>query len=162
MEELFNLIYFKYNEVIHGFNFNLKTISHFEKKSKQANIYVENINLMLSNLKYFRENNYSNKNFLTFLEYKENTELTFTSYIEQSFNEVRKEFFALKNISEQEKNEILKKMEEMEEIIFLDLNKNKRWNRLRPYVIWISGKKLDIATRLLPLIFKLDLERVLK
>ena len=51
--------------------------------------------------------------------------------------------------------EIMEKLAMIEEICSLPLTRKKKWDKLREYIVWISGKDVKIAMKLLPLFLKI-------
>ena len=55
-----------------------------------------------------------------------------------------------------EKEEIMMKLDEMEEICAQVVPRSKKWESLREYLIWVSGKEADVAMEILPLFFRIN------
>ena len=58
----------------------------------------------------------------------------------------------LELLSKKEKEEISQKLDEIETVCTSAAETTEKWNRLRPYVVWLSGKSLNIASYILPLL----------
>ena len=55
-------------------------------------------------------------------------------------------------INKKEKEEISSKLDEIETVCTSEMEPTEKWNKLRPYVMWLSGKSLAVASRILPLL----------
>ena len=60
------------------------------------------------------------------------------------------------NLPAREKEEIMMKLDEMEEICAQVVPRSKKWESLREYLIWVSGKEADVAMEILPLFFRIN------
>lgn len=69
-----------------------------------------------------------------------------------SFDEVRKEFENCGYLPEEEINQVICKLNEIEEILSSRESKNKKWDKLKNVMSWLSTKGVDIALKILPLI----------
>lgn len=76
---------------------------------------------------------------------------TNTNDVNVTFNSVRENIEKMDNLSDSELNEILTKIDELEEIINSKDTKRTKWNKLKPFLIWIADKGADVAISLLPL-----------
>ncbi len=62
----------------------------------------------------------------------------------------------MNELSSTEKEEIIQKLEEIEEICNLPITRKRQWDKLRQYVVWLSGKDVKVAMKLLPLFLKIQ------
>jgi hypothetical protein len=62
----------------------------------------------------------------------------------------------LEGFSNHCKDEIIEKLEEMEEICAKVLFKRQKWELMREYLVWLSGKDVEIALKILPAFFKIN------
>lgn len=58
------------------------------------------------------------------------------------------------SISEEERNEILEKIREIQEISNSNDSKVQKWNKLKPIWNWLATKGVDFVIKLIPLIVK--------
>ena len=68
---------------------------------------------------------------------------------------VRLSIGMMEEISSIEKEEVIEKLGEIEEICSLPLTRKRKWDKLRQYIVWISGKDVKIALKVLPLFLKI-------
>ena len=59
-------------------------------------------------------------------------------------------------MGEAEKNEIIAKFDEMEMIFLAADTKRNKWEKMRPYVMWATGKDADTAMIALSLVLKIN------
>ena len=152
LQELFHSMLFRYSEKIEGFVEEILVISEFENSARMAEIYRENVKCLLGRLKAFRENGYRNEGLLEYQLKKEGQSILQFS---ASFSQIRIEIGMLAGLHTFEKEEIIKKLEEIEQITVKPISRAKKWDMLRPFVVWISGKDVTVALKLLPLLMKI-------
>ena len=148
MGRLFEKMIHKYINVIDGFDKDLKVISAYEKKNNSGDTYRDNLRLIISRLEAFRDNGYKNDGLL-----KENIRgFNIRPYDRTEFDSVRLTMDRCEKIGKKEKEEISRKLDEIETVCTSAAEPTEKWNRLRPYVVWLSGKSLNIASYILPLL----------
>lgn len=76
---------------------------------------------------------------------------TNTNDINVTFNSVRENIEKMDNLTDNELNEIISKIDGIEEIIKSNETKRSKWNKLKPFLIWVADKGADVAISLLPL-----------
>lgn len=152
MEDVFNQILFKYVECIDHFADGMDVISVYDDKVKIAEALRKNVVLIIKRLEIFKNSSFK-KDCLEEYYLKEGVK---GERIEIGFNEARKLFYENPELTITEKKEIEEKLDIIEEIYSsIDTKKNK-WNRLRPMVMWASGKDVDIGLLFLSLIQKIN------
>ena len=104
-------------------------------------------------MKLFQQNNYSNDGLFDL--YLEQERAKDTIITEMDFTEVRLSIGMMEEISSIEKEEVIEKLGEIEEICSLPLTRKRKWDKLRQYIVWISGKDVKIALKVLPLFLKI-------
>ena len=62
----------------------------------------------------------------------------------------------MSDISPNEREEIIMKIDDIESIVSSVTTKKNKWYALRPYIVWASGKEVNIAMLILPLIMKIN------
>ncbi|MDD3393179.1 MAG: hypothetical protein PHG19_00870 [Anaerotignum sp.] len=152
MSVLFRFLIRTYKDKVEGFCDGLKVNQPYEEPALQAEAYRENIKKMLERLEGFRQNGYQNEGLLEYYLQQEQNDVS----MEVDFTQLRLEFGFMQNISNCEKDEIIEKLEEMEEICSRVLLKRPKWELMRKYLIWLSGKDVDIALKILPIFFKIN------
>ncbi|WMI81494.1 hypothetical protein [Anaerotignum sp. MB30-C6] len=151
MSVLFRYLVNTYKDKIEGFCIGLKVIQPYEKSALKAEAYRENIKKMVKRLEGFRYNGYQNEGLLDYYLKLEHSDLS----LDVDFTDLRLEIGLMENISKYEKDEIIEKLGEMEDICSQVLFKRQKWERMREYLVWLSGKDVDIALKILPIFFKI-------
>lgn len=151
MAELFGYLLQRYDEKIEGFLEDLCVIQDRESSADAAEIYRYNIRLLLTRLEGFRENGYSNEGLAEYYIRKEQREINLTA----DFTSVRMAF-GLRQMHPLEKEEVMEKLDEMEEICSKPVPKGKKWEMMRGYLVWLSGKDVETAMQMLPLFFRIN------
>ncbi|MCI8341724.1 MAG: hypothetical protein HFE62_00700 [Firmicutes bacterium] len=152
MEKAFNTVFFKYSGKIQGFESGMDVISVFDKKTKMAESLRKNIQLVIKRLEIYQNSGFRE-------------ECLYEHYLKEgvqgetlniSFQEARKILYEKEGMSASEKKEIEEKLDEVEQIYeSVDAKKNK-WNRMRPILMWLSGKDVDTGLTFLALIQKIN------
>lgn len=157
MEELFNKILFKYISIVEGIDCGLKVISTYEESNKKAETFRANITLLMKRIIAFKSNKYRNEGLYEYyLKSDASNGMSADKYFTMGFNEARHSIENDSSITSREKEEIIDKIDEIEEICRMAITKNAKWEHLRPYVFWLSGKDLNVAKILIPLFLKIN------
>lgn len=154
MESLFLMLISHYIDRINGFAENIEVLNGWEKVSQQIEICRRNILLLIERIKLFQQNGYSNEGLLDLYLKQEREKEIIT--IETDFSAVHLSISMMNELSSAEKEEIIQKLEEIEEICSLPITRKRQWDKLRQYVVWISGKDVRVAMKLLPLFLKIQ------
>ena len=129
----------------------LCVIQNREDSADMAAVYRKNISRLMERMEAFRENGYSNEGLMEYYIRKEQKEINFFA----DFTTVRIAL-GMEQIPLLEKEEIMEKLDEMEEICAQVVPRSKKWESLREYLIWLSGKDVNIAMQILPLFFRIN------
>ena len=151
MEGLFYRLMEHYSDQIDGFVKGLRVIQSDEDSADLAEAYRENVKIMMERLRGFRENNYSNEGLMEYYMMRDRQELDF----EADFTTVRLEL-GLMELSRGEREEIIRHLDLMEEICSQVMTKAEKWEALREHLVWLSGKDVTVAMKLLPLFFRIN------
>lgn len=151
MEALFQLLMEHHAEEIDGFVKGLRVIQPYEGTADMARVYRENVKVMIEHLKGFRENGYSNEGLMEYYMLRDRQELDF----EADFTTVRLDL-GLMELSRAERDDIIRHLDEMEEICAQVMTKRDKWEALREHLVWLSGKDVTVAMKLLPLFFRIN------
>ena len=138
LEELFRLLLEHYAERIEGFTKRLKVIQPYEDIADMAENY--------------RENGYSNEGLIEYSIAKEREELNFNA----DFTTVRLEIGMMQGLSLAEREDIMVHLDAMETICAQVTPKKERWEMLREHLVWLSGKDVTVAMKILPLFFRIN------
>lgn len=152
LEELFQTMLFRYIDIIDNFAEGMRVVSFYETSAKLAENYRENVKILLERLYAFQENGYSNEGFGEVLSKTQDDNVGEISF---NFTQVRIDIGMMEGICQVEREDINQKLSEMEEICAMPISMKKKWEKLRGYVVWVSGKKAEIALKLLPLFLKM-------
>ena len=151
MEGLFYRLMEHYGDQIDGFVKGLRVIQSDEDTADRAKAYRENVKIMMDRLKGFRENGYSNEGLMEYYMMRDRQELDF----EADFTTVRLEL-GLMELSRGEREDIMRHLDEMESICAQVMTKKEKWEELRKHLVWLSGKDVTVAMKLLPLFFRIN------
>lgn len=149
--EVFQRLLLHYEGKIDGFHKDLSVIQNREPSADSAEVYRRNILLLLERMKGFLENGCSNQGLAEYYIRKEQKPVDLGA----GFTTVRISL-GMRKISALEKEEIMEKLDEMEEICAKAIPRRNKWDLMRKYLIWLSGKDVDIAMEILPLFFKIN------
>lgn len=75
--------------------------------------------------------------------------------VDISFNSVREKVKVMSALPEAEINEILRKIDEIENIVHLSDRKAKKWENAKNIIKWIADKGVDVGITLLPLLLQI-------
>lgn len=151
LEQLFQTILFRYIDIIKNFAEEIRVVSAYETNAKLAETYRENIKILLERLYAFQKNGYSNEGLGEYF-HKDTEEMASFCL---SFTQVRMEIGMMEGICEAQRQEINEKLAEMEAICAMPISMKKKWEKLRGYVVWLSGKNAEVAMKILPLFLKI-------
>ncbi|MDD3570653.1 MAG: hypothetical protein PHY44_06080 [Lachnospiraceae bacterium] len=152
MESLFNAMLFKYVDVIEGFADGMEVISAYEEKAKVAEALRNNVDLIIKRLEIFKALGYRCQSLKDYYLMEDVS----GHEVNVGFNEARSIVAEIARIGVIEKKEIIDKIDEIEEICISIDTKKAKWDKLRPYVLWASGKDVEIAMLALSLIQKIN------
>lgn len=152
MEGLFQLLLEHYTEEIDGFTKGLRVIQPYEDTADMAKIYRENVQVLLERMKGFRENNYSNEGLMEYYMLRDRQELDF----EADFTTVRIDLGMMECLSRSEREDIMVHLDAMEDICAQVMTKKEKWEALRGHLVWLSGKDVTVAMKVLPLFFRIN------
>lgn len=151
LEELFYHLMERYKERIKGFSNELQVMQVYESSTAMAEIYRENISLLLERLKGFRENGYSNEGLTEYYIRRDWQEM----HLDADFTAVRIELGMLK-ISAEVMEEIAQHIDDMEAICARVATQKEKWEGMRKHLVWLSGQDVSVAVKVLPLFFKIN------
>lgn len=152
MQQLFHYLMTKYQNIIDNYCTGLRITQPFDTAADQANVYKSNVDLLISRLIDFRANRYENSNLMEYYLNKEYENIS----VDISFHELRMAIGMMNKISPFERQEIIEKIGEIENICSKVAFKGEKWELLREYVVWLSGKHVDVAMKILPVFLKIN------
>ncbi len=151
LSDLFFRLLHRYDDKIEGFDEGLCVIQEQEASAESAAICRQNIKTLTKRLKAFLANNCSNEGLTEYYINQEQSNIDFHA----DFTSVRLSLGML-SLAPQETEEIMEKLGAMEEICAQVVPRSKKWDALREYLIWLSGKSAEIAMLILPLFFRIN------
>ena len=154
IEALFLMLISHYIDRIDGFAEDIEVMSGYETVEQQAEVCRKNVLLLIDRMKLFQKNNYSNNGLVDLYVKQENEKDIIT--VEMDFTATKLSISMMEGISSLEKEEVIRKLGEIEQICNLPLTRKRKWDKLRQYVVWVSGKDVKIAMKLLPLFLKIQ------
>lgn len=146
MEEVYNRLLFNYADKVEGFSHGLKVVSSYETIAKLTETYRNNVKVLMQRLEVFKNQGYKNSFGMSDEMYEFKKELT------NMFNQARFDIEADLEIAQKEKEELIKKIDEIEQITLEKSEKEERWAKLRPFILWISGKTMKGASYVLKIL----------
>lgn len=150
---LHNTLISKYGKIIDGFKDDLINLWYDEDGTSCA----KNLETMRQKLVLFKAMGYSNQ----FSENATDRGVTInnTNRMDVSFNisfpEARAKVENMSSLSEGEIQEILQRINELEEIVNSSDRKTKKWDKAKEIIKWIAEKGIDVGLTLIPLLLKL-------
>ena len=151
MKNLHATLVSKYGNIIDGFKEDLRSLFYDETGSSVRC----NLETMKQKLQLFKSMGYAN------IYAKHDTGVTFnntnqlTANINITFSEVREKIENMSALQDSEIEEILSKIEELEEIVQSSERKTKKWEKAKGIIKWVADKGVDVGISLLPLILKI-------
>lgn len=152
MARIFSHLFNRYRHRIERFLEGLWVLQADEDSANAAIACRNNVALLLERLEGFRENDYSNDGLMQYYITKEHEEIHF----DVDFTQVRMEIGMMDALSHLEQEEIMEHLDDMEEICAKVAFRREKWNLLREHLIWVSGKDVAIAMKILPLFFRIS------
>ena len=73
-----------------------------------------------------------------------------------SFNMARETINSMTALTNEEIEEIQKRINELEEIVSSKDSKSKKWSKVKEIIKWIADKGVDVGIALLPLVLKIS------
>lgn len=148
LEDIFNRLLFGYMDKIDGLSNGLNVVS----PEAGTEPLRENVNILMERLKDFLECGCSNDALRD--KYYGTGKDPFETRMK--FCAVREYIEGADALTEREKEEITGKIDEIEEICLSVDTKRSKWSKLRPYIVWVSGKNVNIAMMILPLFLTIN------
>ena len=81
---------------------------------------------------------------------------TNTIRINLTFDEARKDVQNMTSLTDADKDEILKRIEELEKVVNSGESKKSKWEKAKPVLKWLADKSFDIGRVILPLLLKIQ------
>lgn len=91
----------------------------------------------------------------TQINIKNNLTATQSQNISISFEDVKQQIEEMTGLSENETNEALSKIDEIKGILESKGNKKTKWQKIKPLLLWLADKSVDVGCAILPLILEI-------
>lgn len=141
----------KYTPIIDGFDKHLQNLFYDNDKK----YCLQNIKTMVEKLELFvamgYKNTYSKKTPQTII----NNSNTNSVDISISFENAKKQVEEMSALTDTELEEVLKKIDELKEIVDSKDRKTKKWENAKGIIKWIADKGVDVGLTLLPLLLQI-------
>ena len=132
---------------VEGFSKDLQVVNEHYDKEKAAKTYRFNIALMEERLEDYVANKCEGLSRHTV----KNPE-----YISELFDAGKVKISMMDSLSDSAKSDILKRLDEIKAICLSEDSAEVKWEKMRPHIMWLSGKDVRSALIILPLITHLD------
>ena len=76
--------------------------------------------------------------------------------MDADFTTVRLEIGMMDCLHKLERDEIIAHIDAMEEVCAQVVPKREKWESLREHLVWLSGKNVTVAMKILPLFFRIN------
>lgn len=152
LERLFHLLLEHYAEKIEGFVRGLHVVQPYDATADRAEIYRQNVSLLMDRLKGFRENGCKNEGLAEYYIRRERQDIDKNA----DFTATRLKLGMLPELNRLEKEEIMAHLDEMEMICAQAIPKKEKWEALREHMVWLSGKDVRVMLLMLPLFFRIN------
>ncbi len=155
--DLLNELMGKYSKVSNNFP-NIEMNSLLFKM--HPNVPMENIRTIQGFLKAYRLNNCEDYKFDESVHNGINVITNISNNNEntinlQNFSEVRNKIEEMGSLTDSEIDEILSKIDELENIVNSSDRKTKKWDKAKGIINWIATKGVDVALTVIPLLMKI-------
>lgn len=152
----------KYPEYISNFGKSLYNYSDqygFNPEYSGFESMIYNLKVMKNKLIAFKNHRYRNSSSVisdNSINIENNLRATQSQTMTITFEDVKRQIENMTALSERETEETLEKVDEMKDIIEGDENKKTKWQKIKPILLWLADKSVDVGMTLLPLLLKID------
>ena len=150
---LHNTLISKYGKIIDGFKNDLRRLYYDDSGAYRT----QNLETMRQKLILFKAMGYENQ----FEEKAADNGVTINNTnrmdvnVNITFSEARAKVEDMTSLKEEEIQEILQKIDELEQLVNSKDRKTKKWDKAKEIIKWIAEKGIDVGLTLLPLLLKL-------
>lgn len=79
-----------------------------------------------------------------------------TVNISISFEEARKQVEEMSSLTDEQTRDVLERIEEIERVLNTDTSKKRKWEKIKPVLVWLADKSYDLGKTILPLLLKIQ------
>ena len=141
----------KYGNIIDGFKDDLHLLTYDQSGSYAR----DNIETMRQKLVLFKAMEYQNVYAESDSGITVNNTNQMTANINITFSEAKANVERMSALSDPEIEEILKKINELEDIVNSTDRKSKKWDKAKGIINWVATKGVDVAMTIIPLLMKI-------
>ena len=142
LEGLFQRVLTRQAEYVEGLDSGLTPLFSGESHAEKAKACRDNLSMIWRRLAAFRDNGYQNQSFRADPAYQKR--------LQEAFNSLRLQTPQL-GLAERPLAELQAQLDDLEQLGLENISENEKWNRLRPYLVWLSGKDVQLGRLILPL-----------
>lgn len=73
-----------------------------------------------------------------------------------TFEQARSEVKEMSSLTDEQTQEVLKRIDEIERVLNTDTSKKTKWEKIKPVLIWLADKSYDLGKTILPLLLKIQ------
>ena len=73
-----------------------------------------------------------------------------------TFEQARSEVKEMSSLTDEQTQEVLERIDDIEQIINTDSSKKSKWERIKPVLVWLADKSYDLGKTILPLLLKIQ------
>lgn len=132
----------------------------FNMDLMDENSLRHNIFVLKNKLIAFKNYGYKNRKFAqdnNGINIQNTLSATQTQTINLSFEDVKRQVAEMTGLSDEETKETLDKIDEIKAIVELNEPKKSKWQKIKPILIWLADKSVDVGIALMPLIMKVGI-----
>lgn len=152
LEKLFHLLLEHYAERIEGFVKGLHVLQPYEATADKAEIYRQNVSILLDRLKAFEANGCKNEGLMEYYIRRDKQKIDMNA----DFTSIRLQIGMMPELHRAEREDIMQHLDAMENICAQVMTKKEKWEALREHMVWLSGKDVTVVMLILPLFFKIN------
>lgn len=73
-----------------------------------------------------------------------------------TFQKARSEVKEMSSLTDEQTQEVLERIDEIEQVINTDTSKKTKWEKIKPILVWLADKSYDLGKIILPLLLKIQ------
>lgn len=73
-----------------------------------------------------------------------------------TFQKARSEVKEKSSLTDEQTQEVLERIDEIEQVINTDTSKKTKWEKIKPILVWLADKSYDLGKIILPLLLKIQ------
>lgn len=73
-----------------------------------------------------------------------------------TFQKARSEVKEMSSLTDEQTQEVLERIDEIEQVINTDTSKKTKWEKIKPVLAWLADKSYDLGKIILPLLLKIQ------